>query len=245
MPFLKSIRFNWKKAQNNNKFPFNISSIRGLEKIELLTNITFFVGENGSGKSTLLEAIAMKSGFSLVGGGQSSLLDASEDKHNLEDIITLSWMPKVTSGFFLRAETFYDFASYIDEMAKEFPGAYQPYGGKSLHKQSHGEAFLSLFLHRFNSRGIYFLDEPEAALSPARQLTFLRLMHQLDKSGKAQFIIATHSPVLMAYPGATIYDFDQTPLQIINYEDTEHYFITRRFLNDRESFLHELFEEEI
>lgn len=244
MAFLKSIRFDWTKAQNKNIFPFNIPSIRDLEEIELPGNVTFFVGENGSGKSTLLEAIAVKIGFSVVGGGRANLLHSDKDELTLEQIITLSWMPKIKTGFFLRAETFYDFANYIDKLALEDPGeAYQPYGGKSLHEQSHGEAFVSLFLNRFNGKGIYLLDEPEAALSPQRQIAFLMIMKQLEESGKAQFIIATHSPILMAYPGATIYYFDQIPLTKVEYEDTEHYFITKRFLNDRKSFIKDLFGE--
>lgn len=245
MPFLKSIRFDWKKAKGRNTFPFNIPAISGLKEIELKSDITFFVGENGSGKSTLLEAIASKCGFTSMGGGQNTLLKADILEPTLEEIITLSWLPKVKSGFFLRAETFYDFASYIDQLEKENPGeAYGPYGGKSLHQQSHGEAFLSLFLNRFNYKGIYLLDEPEAALSPQRQLAFLGVINQLVASGKAQFIIATHSPILLAYPEAVIYNFDQTPMETIAYENTDHYFITRQFLNDRESFFKELFNSE-
>ena len=154
-------------------------------------------------------------------------------------------MPKVTNGFFMRAETFYDFASYIDEIAQDDDPkkVYRSYGGKSLHKQSHGEAFISLFLNRFGSKGIYLLDEPEAALSPQRQLAFLRIIYQLEQEGIAQFIINTHSPFLMAYPNATIFNFDETPLKVIEYENTEHYQLTKRFLNDKEDFLKRIFED--
>lgn len=245
MPFLKSIRFDWKKAGSKKTFPFNIPAFRGINQIELSCDVAFFVGENGSGKSTLLEAIASKCGFTSMGGGLNTLLNSNLEEPTLEEVITLSWLPKVKAGFFLRAETFYDFANYIDQLEKESPGvAYHPYGGKSLHQQSHGEAFLSLFLNRFNSKGIYLLDEPEAALSPQRQLAFLGIIKQLVDSGKAQFIIATHSPILLAYPGADIYDFDQTPMQVIEYENTDHFFITKQFLNDRESFFKELFKDE-
>jgi len=160
--------------------------------------------------------------------------------------MTLSWSPIVTNGFFLRAETFFDFASYVDELARSSQRgweAYIPYGGKSLHKQSHGEAFLSLFLNRFNSKGLYILDEPEAAMSPQRQLAFLRIMWQLERESKAQFIITTHSPILMAYPGAAIYSMDEVPVRKIEYETTDHYQLTRSFLNDREKFLKELFRD--
>lgn len=246
MPFLKSIRFDWKKAKGRDTFPFNIPAIRGLKEIELSCDVTFLVGENGSGKSTLLEAVAAKCGFTSMGGGRGTLLNTDIQEPTLEDIITLSWLPKVKTGFFLRAETFFDFASYIDRLAKEGPpmDAYRPYGGKSLHQQSHGEAFLSLFLNRFNFKGIYLLDEPEAALSPQRQLAFLGVINQLAASGKAQFIIATHSPILLAYPEAVIYNFDETPMETIEYENTDHFFITRQFLNDRESFFKELFNGE-
>lgn len=244
MPFLKSIRFDWKKTRNRDAFPFNIPAIRGLNQIDLSSNVTFLVGENGSGKSTLLEAIAAKCGFTSMGGGRNTLLHTDVQEPTLENIVTLSWLPKVSNGFFLRAETFYNFASYIDQLETEDPGrAYEPYGGKSLHHQSHGEAFLSLFLNRFNSKGIYLLDEPEAALSPQRQLAFLRIINQLVTSGNSQFVIATHSPILLAYPDAAIYNFDQTPMQIIEYEDTDHFFITRQFLNDRESMLKKLFDD--
>lgn len=245
MPFLKSIRFDWKKTRDWKAFPFNIPAFRGLKQIDLGSDVTFLVGENGSGKSTLLEAIASKCGFTSMGGGRNTLLPTNLDEPTLEDIITLSWLPKVANGFFLRAETFFDFASYIDQLEKEDPGrALAPYGGKSLHQQSHGEAFLSLFLNRFNYKGIYLLDEPEAALSPQRQLAFLGIINQLVASGKAQFIIATHSPILLAYPEAVIYNLDQAPMGTIDYEDTDHYFITRQFLNDRESFLRKIFYDD-
>ncbi|MEL7565714.1 MAG: AAA family ATPase [Dehalobacterium sp.] len=249
MPFLKSILFNWGSVQDKDKsnFPFNIQSLNGLDSISLKNNITFFIGENGSGKSTLLEAIGLKCGFRLMGGGRGNILDGYEDPVSLDSIIRLAWMPKVNNGFFLRAETFYDFACYIDDLAMDSYNSpidvYRPYGGKSLHHQSHGEAFISLFLNRFGSKEIYLLDEPEAALSPQRQLAFLRIMWQLEQEGAAQFIIATHSPILMAYPNATIFNFDETPLKQIAYEDTEHYQLTKRFLNAKDKFLNRLFKD--
>lgn len=246
MPYLKEIKFMWEKVQKLESYPFNIKSLQNISSIKLNKNVTFFVGENGSGKSTLLEAIADNCGFAVKGGGRGSTLYSDVDDLSLSSIILLSWLPKIRSGFFLRAETFFDFASYIDELAQdpmEGNEAYIPYGGKSLHRQSHGEAFLSLLTNRFNSRGIYILDEPESALSPQRQLALLRIIWQLEKSGKAQFLIATHSPILMAYPNADIYSLDETPLKAINYEDTQHYQITKDFLNNREKFLNELFQE--
>jgi predicted ATPase len=203
-------------------------------------NVTFFVGENGSGKSTLLEAIAYQCGFNPAGGSQNNQYELDSSEAKLGDYIRLAWMPKINSGFFLRAETFYSFASHIDELAREHPGAYDPYGGKSLHHQSHGESFLSLFQNRFGKRGIYLLDEPEAALSPQRQLAFLSIIHDLQKT--AQLIIATHSPILLGYPDAEIYHFNEASIQPIRYEDTEHYQITRRFLENKSFYLKELLD---
>ena len=154
-------------------------------------------------------------------------------------------MPKINNGFFLRAETFFDFANYIDELSCDLiegDKAFIPYGGKSLHEQSHGEAFISLFTNRFGGKGLYILDEPEAALSPQRQLAFLRVIRNLEQAGKAQFIIATHSPILMAYPDSVIYSFNGDRVNKQDYEETEHYQLTKAFLNDRRRFLKELFE---
>lgn len=143
-------------------------------------------------------------------------------------------------GFFLRAESFYHFASHIDELAREDRRAYDSYGGRSLHEQSHGESFLSLFKNRFGRRGIYLLDEPEAALSPARQLVFLSMIHELART--SQLIIATHSPILLGYPHADIYNFNESPVRLTAYEETDHYRITRRFLENRSFYLQELLD---
>lgn len=245
MAFLKTIKFNWERVKERNKYPFNIPAISKLDDLDMDHNVVFFVGENGSGKSTLLEAIAFKCGFGNKGGGIYNINDNPDDSLNLDAVMTLSWMPKVNNGFFVRAETFFDFACYIDDLAKDYgkETAYQPYGGISLNMQSHGEAFLSLFSNRFGRKGLYILDEPEAALSPQRQLAFLRIIRQLEQSGQAQFIIATHSTILMAYPKAIIYNFDGDSINKIEYEDTDHYRLTKAFLNNKERFLHELFED--
>jgi predicted ATPase len=146
----------------------------------------------------------------------------------------------VTNGFFLRAESFYHFATHIDEVDDT---GFRDYGGCSLHQQSHGESFLSLFLHRFRGKAIYLLDEPEAALSPQRQLTFLKILHNLTTSAECQFIIATHSPILLGYPRATILSFDDGEIREVDYEMTDHYQITKYFLQRREKLLKELLEE--
>ncbi len=243
MAFLKKIKFNWERVNERNKYPFNVPAISKLNEIDMDHNVVFFVGENGSGKSTLLEAIAFKCGFGNKGGGKYNINDNPDDSLKLDTVMTLSWMPKVNNGFFVRAETFFDFACYIDDLAEEYgrEKAYQPYGGISLNMQSHGEAFLSLFTNRFGRRGFYVLDEPEAALSPQRQLAFMRIIRQLEQARQAQFIIATHSPILMAYPKAVIYNFDCDPVSNVDYEDTEHYRLTKAFLNNKERFLRDLF----
>ncbi len=171
--------------------------------------------------------------------------DMDSSQAALGDYVRLSWLPKVTQGFFLRAESFYHFASHLDQVAKDDPTfIYQGYGGKSLHHQSHGESFLSLFLNRFGGKRIYLLDEPEAALSPARQLAFLRIIHQLERRRNTQFIIATHSPILLGYPNAKIFSFDLSSIENISYEDTEHYQITKGFLNRTERYLEDLFRDD-
>jgi len=221
-------------------YPFNIPSLQDLYELEFPTNVTFFVGENGSGKSTLLEAIADRCDFNTAGGGRQNLYDVHKAESSLGEYIRLSWMPKISNGFFLRSETFYQFASHIDLL--EDPRKYNAFGGKSLHHQSHGESFLALFMNRFNGKAIYLLDEPEAALSPTRQLSLLKIIKDLEH--EAQFIIATHSPILLGYPNATIYSFDEGEIESIRYEDTIHYIVTKRFLDAPQSILRELFDEE-
>jgi len=240
--FLRAIKFTGRPGATAKGYPFNIPAFRNVKAIPITRPVTFFIGENGTGKSTLLEAVALSCGFHAGGGSRSHLFSYQPTESDLREYIRLSWRPKVTEGFFLRAETFYQFASYIDELAKQDPSILMYYGGRSLHEQSHGEAFFALFVHRFDRPGIYLLDEPEAALSPARQMAFLRLLWQMEQTGNAQFLLATHSPILLAYPGATIYSLDYSPLRSVAYEDTKHYRLTRDFLNDRARFLRHLLE---
>ncbi|MCG7406089.1 AAA family ATPase [Paenibacillus sp. ACRRX] len=234
---LKSLYLLKEKMHNYQSYPFSLPLIKRLDTLHFSSNVTFFVGENGSGKSTLLEAIAYQCGFNTAGGGRNNTYYVESSEAALGNYVRLSWFPKLTNGFFMRAESFYEFATHIDEI-----GMYEAYGGRSLHTQSHGESFLSLFNHRFRDRGIYLLDEPEAALSPARQLALLRIIKDLSQD--SQFIIATHSPILMGYPDAQIINFDSHPIAQIRYEDTDHYQITRKFLENRKSVLKHLFEDD-
>ncbi|KRE32840.1 AAA family ATPase [Paenibacillus sp. Soil724D2] len=235
--YLRSLEILRNDHTDPKTYPFSIPAVKSLKSLSFRTNVTFLVGENGSGKSTLLEAIAYQSGFNTAGGGKNNYYDVEASHSILGDHLRLSWMPKITNGFFLRAETFYHFASHLDTL----PESLQYYGGRSLHEQSHGEAFLSLFKHRFGKKAIYLLDEPEAALSPARQLALMRVIKDLEK--EAQFIIATHSPILLGFPDAQIINFDVHPIEEIRYEDTLHYIITRRFLENRKTVLQELFSD--
>lgn len=239
--FLRSITLLREEVPDFHSYPFNVPSISGMDALDLENEVTFFVGENGSGKSTLLEAVADKCRFNTAGGGRNNLYDVESSHAALGNYIRLSWMPKTSQGFFLRAESFYHFASHLDQLARDDRRVYEAYGGKSLHHQSHGESFLSLFLNRFSDEGLYLLDEPEAALSPARLLAFMRVIHQLVSRGNSQFIIATHSPILLGFPNAKIFSFDADTIESITYEDTDHYQITKGFLNRKERYLEELF----
>lgn len=240
-PFLKNVSFAVNK-QEKSEYPFDIPAFSNGFEVKFENPVTIFVGENGSGKSTLLEAIATQCGFNVNGGNQNHFFGGDgEESSRLAKELHLSWLPKMNSGFFMRAESYFNFASYIDELEKSDPGIIAAYGGKSLHQQSHGESFLSLFKHRFRKQGIYILDEPEAALSPARQLAFLALIHELVEAGIAQFIIATHSPILMSFPTATVLSLDCGSINKIDFRETEHFKLTKAFLDSPERYFKHLF----
>lgn len=241
-PFLKNISILQDQIKPD-QFPFNRLGFLSEEfSLEFTSPITFFVGENGSGKSTVLEAIAAHCGFHESGGSRDHVNYSSSDNTQsvLKHALRPSWLPKVGQGFFFRSESFFNLANYLDETADI--GNY--YGGVEMHHQSHGEAFLALFSNRLGSdtKSIYLMDEPEAALSPQRQLTFLSLLSEWEKSGNTQLIIATHSPILLAYPNARIIEFSPDGLRDVKYEETEHYKITKTFLNNPDRYLKELME---
>jgi predicted ATPase len=218
-----------------NQYPFNLPAIRNLDYVELHPKITFFVGENGSGKSTLLEAIAISLGFNPEGGTKNFNFNTRDSHSELHNFLRVAkGIKKPRYGFFLRAESFFNVATEIERLDKDpldGPPIIDSYGGTSLHEQSHGESFLALLMNRFGGQGLYVLDEPEAALSPQRQLKAIARIHELIGE-RSQFIIATHSPLMMAYPDAWIYACTADGLQRVVYKDTEHFRVMRDFMSD-------------
>ncbi len=241
--YLRSVQLLRDRVEDFNQYPFSLDVIRQLDSIELHPKVTFIIGENGTGKSTLLEAIAIAWGFNPEGGSMNFRFNTRSSHSDLYKYIRLSKSyrrPK--DGYFLRAETFYNVASNIDQLDEE-PGFGPPiknsYGGKSLHKQSHGESFFSLITHRFSGHGLYILDEPEAALSPTRQMAMLSMMNRLIQKD-SQFIISTHSPIILSYPKSLIYEIVGGELKITDYEKTEHYTITKHYLGNHKKLFDEL-----
>ncbi|KAA8998217.1 AAA family ATPase [Affinibrenneria salicis] len=229
------------------RYPFSIPAIRSLDVLVPHPKMTFFIGENGSGKSTLLEAIAVSMGFNPEGGTRNFNFGTRISHSNLSRYLRVGkGIRRAKDGFFLRAESFFNVATEIEHLDAEpsfGPPVINSYGGHSLHEQSHGESFISLLINRFGGKGLYLLDEPEAALSPTKQMAALARIHDLIRDD-SQFIIATHSPILMAYPDADIYQFDGDGIHQVAYEQTEHYQITRAFLNNPERMLRQLLTDE-
>ena len=241
--FLKEVIIDREKVPNWDEYPFNIASISNINAISFPSQVTFLVGENGSGKSTLIEAIALSMGFNCEGGTRNFNFSTRQTHSNLHEYLKLSYsLSKPKDGFFYRAESFYNVASNIDELDRYgLKSLLASYGGRSLHEQSHGESFLSLILNRFSGDSLFILDEPEASLSATRQMTFMATMNELIKEN-SQFIIATHSPILLAYPGALIYQVSKNGIEQITYENTEAYQITQAFLKSPERMFKELFQ---
>lgn len=216
-------------------YPFSLAAIRHLAELELHPAVTFIIGENGSGKSTLLEAIAVAWGFNAEGGTKNFRFKTRNSHSQLHECLRLvKSVKRARDGYFLRAESFFNVATEIENLDAEpsfGPPIIDSYGGRSLHEQSHGESFFALMQNRFGGQGFYVLDEPEAALSPSRQLAMILRMRELVEK-QSQFVIATHSPILMAYPNAWIYQIGPSGLQRIELEDTEHFVVARRVLND-------------
>ncbi|WP_088187062.1 AAA family ATPase [Desulfosporosinus sp. FKA] len=241
--YIRYIELDRERVPSFSEYPFNLPAIKNLQRLSFHPQVTFIVGENGSGKSTILESIAVAYGFNAEGGTKNFNFTSKATHSRLNNYIkVVKGTQRPRDGFFLRAESFYNFASTIDDLDSEPGGApiINSYGGISLHEQSHGESFFALFQNRFGGKGIYILDEPEAALSPTRQMSMLSIMHDLVGEG-SQFIIATHSPIIMAYPQAWIYEIKEG-IETVKYEDTEHYQVTRAFINNPKKMLRVLLE---
>lgn len=242
--YLRGIRLDDSARGHPEEHPWSLPVVRALDVLDLDVPVVFLVGDNGSGKSTVLEATAVCLGLNPEGGTQNVDFATSDTHSNLGNVMRpVMGAARPRTKFFLRAESFYNLATRMDELEEEEPGLLASYGGESLHRQSHGESFLATILNRFEPQGLYLLDEPEAALSPQGILTLLATMHRLVTGG-AQFIVATHSPMLMAFPEARIYELGQGGFTETTYEDTDHYRLTRAFLENREGFFRRLFEEE-
>jgi predicted ATPase len=249
---LKTIKVLRERVESWDAYPFSVSAIRSLHELNLRSRVCLFAGENGTGKSTLLEAIAAHYGFGREGGNRNFGNDSTDSNHSIDPLVRalrLSFDRRTGAGYFLRAESFFNTVSHMDNLDKE-PSFAPPisayYGGRSLHTRSHGETFFTLLDLKFRRNGLFLLDEPEAALSPQRQLSFLVLIHDvLKKYREAQFIISSHSPIILGYPDAQILSFDGGEIHEVEYEDTASLQVVQQFVNGREKFLEELLKEDL
>lgn len=218
-------------------YPFNLELFQKTKNIQFTTPVTFFVGENGSGKSTLLKAICRRCDIHIWEDTTGARYQNNRYEDELYKYIDVSWANGRVPGSFFSSQIFHDFARFLDEWAHADPGQLEYFGGNSLLNQSHGESIISYFQARYRIKGLYFMDEPETALSPRNQIKLLKVLKEMSREGQAQFIIASHSPILLAYKGAVIYNFDNAPVSRVNYEDTEQFRIYNKFLDDRDSYL--------
>lgn len=235
MLHLKSATLHPEIFPSKDLYPFNLQVLQNLTTIEFISPVTLFAGENGTGKSTFLEALTKKCGIHIWKDAERSRPRHSPYEGKLYNFLSLNWTNGPVPGTFFGASIFQHFASMLDEWAAADPGQFNYFGGKSLLTQSHGQSLMSFFRNRYNIEGLYFLDEPETALSPRTQLELLDILTKTGR-GNAQFIIATHSPILLACPDAVIYSFEDTEVKKINYEDTSNYKIYKSFMEDRNKF---------
>ena len=245
-PFLKQISFDRAKAEGSTDYPFSVPLFQKNFTLKFQKPVTIFVGENGTGKSTLLEFIAYAAGFNVWGGSRNHTHDAHEDQSleylkDLSKAATLAWLPKVSKGFFMRAETFFNFLEHVHYNIDFHPECY----GGDLFKRSHGESFLSFFSHQMNRQGLFLFDEPESALSPSRQVDFLKLLKTVEASQNAQVIMITHSTLLMSFPGAEVFSFTHRGIERIEPDQTVHFQLMEQFFKNPHRFLQEMMEEEI
>ncbi|MDY6851550.1 MAG: AAA family ATPase [Thermodesulfobacteriota bacterium] len=237
MMHIKQVTLLAEKYPTDKRYPFNLDIFHKTKSIEFHSPVTFFIGENGTGKSTLLEALSHKCGIHIWRNGMRSRFEHNPYEQALFNFLLIEWTNGFVPGSFFAAEIFTNFAQNLDEWAATDPGQLKYFGGKSLMTQSHGQSLMSFFRSRYKIKGLYFLDEPETALSPKSQLELVNLLTEMGRDGHAQFIIATHSPILLACPEAVIYSFDHVPVQRIGYEETEYFRLYRDFMADRERFL--------
>ncbi|WP_227397013.1 AAA family ATPase [Jeotgalibacillus aurantiacus] len=245
--YIRSVYLKRDEIPSFDEFPLNLPVIRNLDELLFHPNVTYIVGENGMGKSTLLEGIAIAFGFNPEGGTLNFNFSNYDSHSNLDEYLRLKkGVNRAKDHFFFRAETFYNVATNIEHLDREQsfgPRIIDSYGGKSLHKQSHGESFFAAFIERFQGKGLYIMDEPEAALSPLRQMSMLSRINELVHQG-SQFIISTHSPIIMSYPQAKIIQLTPEGITEPALEETQHYSITKQFFEDKDRILHHLFREE-
>jgi predicted ATPase len=229
---LEEVRLLSGQYPTRDHYPFNIDVLRQTRSIQFSAPVTFFIGENGSGKTTLLEALARRCHIHIWSGIERtrSVINPYEEVFFL--YIEVKWTDGIVPGSFFSSQIFRNFAQLVDEWEADNPGQIDYFGGRSLVAQSHGQSIMSFFRSRYKIKGLYLMDEPETALSPKSQLELLELLQEMSVMGHAQFIIATHSPILMACPGSVIYSFDHTPVKAIHYEDTEHYKIYKNFMKN-------------
>jgi len=225
------------KYPNVDYYPFNLTILQKTERIVFSSPVTFFIGENGTGKSTLLKAICRRCGIHIWEDTERTRYGSNPYEEDLHNYIDVEWLNGSVPGSFFGSQIFHDFARFLDGWARATPAVLDYFGGSSLLSQSHGESFISFFSTIYKVKGLHFLDEPETALSPKSQLTLLKVLKKMGEAGHAQFIVATHSPILLACPDALIYSFDKIPVKPISYEDTEYFKIYRDFVNNRGKYL--------
>ncbi|MFC7687068.1 AAA family ATPase [Ureibacillus sp. GCM10028918] len=243
--YVRAVHLNRDQISSYNHYPFNLPVIQNFHEILFHPSVTYIIGENGMGKSTLLEGIAIALEFNPEGGTLNFNFSSYDSHSTLDEYLRLvKGVNRAKDHFFFRAETFYNVATNIEDLDKE-PGLgrriIDSYGGKSLHEQSHGESFFAAFIERFQGNGLYILDEPEAALSPLRQMSMLARINELVHRG-SQFIISTHSPIIMAYPNAKIMQISEEGISESTLEDTQHYSIMKQFFENKDRMLHHLFQ---
>jgi predicted ATPase len=231
--FLKHARLLPEKFPTTEHYPFNLTIFQKTECIQFDTPVTFFVGENGSGKSTLLEALCTKCGIYIWGQETGTRYVKNPYERYFHRALDIEWQDGPVPGSFFAAQTFRNFSALLDEWSTDDPQMLKYFGGKSLMSQSHGQSLMSYFKSRYKIRGLYFLDEPETALSPKSQLDLLDVLTEMSRNGHAQFIIATHSPIIMAVSGAAVKNFDSIPVTDIAFEDTEHYKVYKMFMDGK------------